>query len=95
MNDSFHDGAGPHGAFLNLRSVTCIVMYGACAIIYMCVWNTILRGGSTWGGGVSGVANPSPNGQSYNIKCRTSDVLSHGITLIYIAKKLVVVLIKF
>ena len=57
---------------------------------------TLSSGADLHGGvEVSGVANPSPNGQSYNIKCRTSDVLSHGITLIYIAKKLVVVLIKF
>ena len=32
--------------------------------------------------GVSGVAT-HPNGQSYNIKCSTTDVLSHGDTLIY------------
>ena len=45
-------------------------------------------------GGVSGVATP-PNGQSYNIKCSTTDVLSHGDALIYLAKRLVVVVAKF
>ena len=38
----------------------------------------------------------SANGQSCNIKCSTTDVLSsHGDTMIYIAKKLVIVLVKF
>ena len=32
-------------------------------------------------GGISGVATP-PNGQCYNIKCSTTDVLSHGDALI-------------
>ena len=35
--------------------------------------------GGFWG------CNP-PNGQSYNIKCSTTDVLSHGDALIYLAK---------
>ena len=52
----------------------------------------VVRGGSR--GGVSGVATP-PNGQSYNIKCSTTDVLSHGDALIYLAKRLVVVVAKF
>ena len=52
---------------------------------------------SSWadlGGGVSGVATP-PNGQSHSIKCSTTDVLSHANTLIYIAKCLVIVVVKF
>ena len=46
------------------------------------------RGGSR--GGVSGVATPPPNGQRYNVKCSTTDVLSHGDALIYIATSLFV-----
>ena len=45
-------------------------------------------------GGVSGVATP-PSGQSCNIKCSTTDVLSHEDELIYLAKRLVVVVAKF
>ena len=46
-------------------------------------------------GGVSGVATPPNPGQSYNVKCSTTDVLSHGDALIYLAKRLVVVVAKF
>ena len=65
--------------------------------IYICIgkngtekWNT----GADLEGGASGVATP-PNGHSCNIKCSTTDVLSHGDAMIYIAKRLVVVLVKF
>ena len=42
--------------------------------------------GGFWG------CNPPENGQSYNTKCSTTNVLS---ALIYIAKRLVVVVVKF
>ena len=47
--------------------------------------------GADLGGGVQGVAAP-PNGQSYGIKCSTTNVLRYALALIYTAKSLVVVL---
>ena len=64
-------------------------MSGVCVCVCVCV----CRGGSR--GGVSGVATPPPNGQSYNIKCSSTDVLSHGDALNYLAKRMVVVVAKF
>ena len=58
------------------------------------VFNSTYNMGGSRGGGVSGVATP-PNGQSHSTKYSTSDVLRHADTLIYIAKCLVVVVVRF
>ena len=54
----------------------------------------VARAGADPEGGFLGL-QPPPNGQSCNIKCNTTDVLSHGDAIIYLAKRLVVVVAKF
>ena len=51
------------------------------------------RGGSR--GGFLGLQPPQMVMQSCNIKCSTTDVLSHGDALISLAKRLVVVVANF
>ena len=63
----------------------------SCPLVWWLHWR-IYRGG---GGGSGVAAPPPPNGPSHSIKCSTTDVLSHADALIYIAKCLVIVVVKF